>query len=539
MKTRLNRKQKRRVWTVLGTVCVLLIALSTRLFLIQITDHQKYSVVSERQHRITLDGADCRGVIYDRNGNPLTDASDSFVYLIEKERMNQGTDILLEKIGASAVRNDIGQYEVFRTSHYDKDRTETLKQDYGAFLLKLPQRYGADPLAVHLIGYVNRADDRGASGLEKDYDWLLSSGKNRLTATGDGKGRILPGMGIRQEGVGDFGLITTLDERVQREAERILKASGKDGAIIVSEAASGAVLACASTPVYNPNHVDRYLGSGKQELINKAVQSQYPPGSIFKIVVAAAALEGKQITPNSNFFCPGYGEADGLKIRCASGGAEGHGSISFSDGFAQSCNAVFIQTGQKTEGEAIVEMAEKFGLGAPVLGLSEEKKGVLPGKGDYQGAGIANLSIGQGKLLITPIQANRMTKIVAAGGVDTGLYLIKGYLYNGKVTELQHQQAKRVISPSTAQTLTNMMRQTVISGSADNLSADLSLHAGGKTGTAQAEAGMVHGWFTGFFPVEAPRYVITVFVENGRSGRGAAVPLFASMADFLHRENLR
>lgn len=535
MRNKKNRIQKRRVWTAFVTVGLLLIALSIRLFLIQITDHEKYSAVSKRQHSLTLNGADCRGVIYDRNGNPLTDASLSFVYLIEKGRMDQNARRLLKNTGASEVGNAAGKYEVFRTNYYDMDQAETLEQDYGAFLLKLPQRYGADPLAVHLIGYVNQADHRGESGLEKDYDWLLSSEEGGFTATGDGKGHILPGMGIQTRG-GACGLITTLDERVQREAEQILKASGKEGAIIVSEAASGAVLACASTPVYDPNHVDRYLGSKKQELINKAVQGQYPPGSIFKIVVAAAALEGKQVTENSKFFCPGYGEADGLKIRCASGGSKGHGELSFADGFAQSCNAVFIQTGQKIGGEAIVEMAKKFGLGASVLGLSDEKKGILPGKEDYGGAGIANLSIGQGKLLITPIQANRMTKVVAAGGVDTGLYLIKGYLYNGKVTELQHQQAKRVISPSTAQTITDLMRQTVISGSADNLSADLSLHAGGKTGTAQAEAGMVHGWFTGFFPVEAPKYVITVFVENGRSGRGAAVPLFASMADYLHRE---
>jgi cell division protein FtsI/penicillin-binding protein 2 len=190
--------------------------------------------------------------------------------------------------------------------------------------------------------------------------------------------------------------------------------------------------------------VENYLNSSNEELINKVTQSLYPPGSIFKIIVTAAALENGVVTGDSIFTCKGYEDINGIRINCSR--EEGHGTLTFRDAFAKSCNSAFIQLGMQTGGEAILEMAKAFGVGKKAFqGGIEEKTGLLPGEQDIQGAGIGNLSIGQGKLQITPAQAARITAIVAAGGVDHGLSLIKGTTDGGETYYIEKEPAKRVI----------------------------------------------------------------------------------------------
>jgi peptidoglycan glycosyltransferase/penicillin-binding protein 2 len=290
----------------------------------------------------------------------------------------------------------------------------------------------------------------------------------------------------------------------------------------------------AAAPSYDPARVEEYLDSSNEELLNKATQSLYPPGSIFKIIVAAAALESGAATEESTFYCNGYEEIGGVRINCSS--EEGHGEISLRDAFAKSCNSAFIQIGTQLGGEAIREMAASFGVGRQVFqGEIEEKSGLLPEPRDVQGAGIGNLSIGQGKLLITPAQAARITAIIASGGLDRGLTLVKGTMEGGKTKYLRKPPERRVVSRKTADGIKALMIDAVDYGTANNLNIPGTVVAG-KTGSAEAAYRgemVVHGWFTGFFPAEAPRYVVTVFVEQGGSGRSSAVPLFRQMAEYL------
>ncbi|MDF3003443.1 MAG: peptidoglycan glycosyltransferase, partial [Bacillota bacterium] len=278
------------------------------------------------------------------------------------------------------------------------------------------------------------------------------------------------------------------------------------------------------------------LDSSNEEFRNKVTQSLYPPGSIFKIIVAAAALESGVVTEDSQFFCKGYEEINGIRINCSK--EEGHGEINLRDAFAKSCNSAFIQIGQMTGAESIIEMAKAFGIGEKAFqDYVEEKTGTLPGEYDIQGAGIGNLSIGQGKLLITPAQATRVTSIIAAGGIDHGLSLIRGTTENGKTTYEKKRPSKRVLSKQTADFIAEMMVDTVNYGTANNLTG-AGIAIAGKTGSAEAASHgrmVVHGWFTGFFPVDDPEYVITVFVESGGSGRASAVPLFRQMAEYLNK----
>jgi len=515
---------------------ILLLLLTIRLTQVQILESERYASVNAKQQRITLNGEDTRGTIYDRNGNRLTGADESYIYIIKKENLDATAARIFQVIGAERVKNESRRYFVYRSNIFSKDAAYVLKRDYAAFIIKGATRYEENQPAVHFLGYINETDGIGASGIEKEFNEILSKKQKVVYASVDGKRMIIPGLGISSTVENpDCGVITTLDLKIQKKAEQVLRDSGYSGSIIVLDAKTGEVLAGASAPAYDPAHVEEYLDSNNEEFINKVTQSLYPPGSIFKIIVAAAALEKEAVKEDTIFVCNGYEIINGIRINCSK--EEGHGEINFREAFAKSCNSAFIQLGILTGGNDILEMAKAFGVGERAFQEKiEEKTGLLPGSQDIQGAGIGNLSIGQGKLLITPAQAARITAIIAGDGVDRGLSLIKGTTEGGTVEYFKKQAPRRVIKKETADFITELMVDTVNYGTANNLSGT-GVTIAGKTGSAEASYHgelVVHGWFTGFFPAEEPRYVITVFVESGGSGRGSAVPLFRQMVEYLN-----
>lgn len=530
-----NKKQQKRLLFCIMCFFLCLVGLGIRLTYIQIIDTDKYVAVVNRQQRIVIEGVDKRGTIYDCNQNPITGAVQEYVYIMRKELMDDGSRRLLSSIDAKPIRSNNFRYEVFRCTMYHKAQSRQLEKEYDAFIMKTRQRYANEQAAVHLIGYINGADGYGVCGIEKDFDEWLCQQEKSIYSVGDGSGYIIPGKGIQGSTGKEVGILTTLDLSIQKKAEMILKEAGVNGAIIVTDVKKGDLLASASTPIFNPNGVENYLKSEGKEFVNLATQGQYPPGSIFKLVVAATALE-EGILPNAVFLCTGEEKFDAISIGCATGGKEGHGSITFEDAFAKSCNSTFIQIGKKIGPQPILDMAKMFGMHQKTLvDFSAEKIGLLPELNDVQGAGIGNLSIGQGKLLVTPMQVAKMTQIIANDGICTNLRLVRGTLNNGtqELLKRQKQQQQQSISVETAKTLQRFMVNTVKYGTANNLG-DLS--SGGKTGSAEAtQRGkeVVHGWFTGFLPAENPKYTVTVFVEEGGSGRASAVPLFQKIAEEL------
>ncbi|MDD3169034.1 MAG: penicillin-binding protein 2, partial [Eubacteriales bacterium] len=507
-----------------------------RLTQVQLLESEKYASVSAKQQRITLNGEDARGTIFDRNGNHVTGADVSYIYILERGALDATAARIFQLIGAEKVENENTRYIVYRSGLFSEEASYILKRDYNAFIIKGATRYGEAQPAVHFVGYINEIDGTGASGIEKEFNNILSRKQKVVFASVDGKRMIIPGLGITSKIENpDCGVITTLDLKIQKKAEQILKDSGYSGSITVVDAKTGELLAGASAPSYNPAHVAEYLDSSNEEFINKVTQSQYPPGSIFKIIVAAAALETGVVNEDTLFQCNGYEVINGIRINCSK--EEGHGEINFRDAFAKSCNSAFIQIGSMTGGEEILKMAKNFGVGERAFqDPIEEKPGLLPGAQDIQGAGIGNLSIGQGKLLVSPAQAARITAIIAAGGMDYSLSLIKGTTEGGKTEYLEKKPSRRVIKKETAALIRDLMVDTVNYGTANNLSGT-GVTIAGKTGSAEAAYHgemVVHGWFTGFFPAEEPQYVITVFVESGGSGRGSAVPLFRQMVEYLN-----
>ncbi len=400
------------------------------------------------------------------------------------------------------------------------------------------ERYPVNSLAEHLIGYVN-SDGDGVSGLEKCFNTTLKAPASvKMNVLTDAAGNIIQksGVGVTDEAFEDCGIKLTLDCHVQKIAETVMDKYEISGAVVVLNSRNFDVLAMASRPAFDRNSVSDYLSSNSSQLVNRCICA-YNAGSIFKIVTASAALESGTIKSETPFFCGGMYNINERNFACHK--KDGHQNINFAEAFAASCNCVFYNAGITVGGASLLNAARMFGLGERVLcfdGL-EEQKGNIPQK---QNCGIfeaVNYSIGQGEILITPVQAANMTAIIANNGVANCVNLAEAIVSkNGAAKRnLRENDERRVISFETAVEIGKFMTLAVQSGTASDAKSDI-VKISGKTGTAETgwyENGenLVHGWFCGYFPSDNPRYAAAVFVENGKSGSLSAVPVFKEIAE--------
>jgi penicillin-binding protein 2 len=513
---------RRRIYCLVVLFVLLLAVLTIRLAAIQFFDGSKYKFLAESQSRATLSGISARGTIYDRNNRPLTDVAESFIFLIEDRRIDDGAEALLQSMNARFVESGNDKYRIYTVPVIDKKVIKILCKDYGALAVKSRQRYSESQPAVHLIGYVNGPDQPGVCGIEKDFDSVLSAGQKTFTVKNDGQGYIIPGTGIRIEDAGrEWGVLTTLDLDVQNTVEKALFDCGKSGAVVITHIPSGEILASASTPGYNPYRIEEYINGDGSELLNKATSCMYPPGSLFRVILAAAALEKGIVTKDTGFTCSGSIETEGIRVKCPSGGSGGHGEIRFCDAMARSCNALWAQVSLKTGAKTILETAQAFGFGEEAVDLlSGQAKGNLPSLEEAPGADIVNLSSGREHLSITPMQAARMTRIIASGGWDSPLSVIRGTVEGVKGAALLPKlQGRQVISPETARIIGEMMREAAKETGDDFLTA----------------AGIgAQGWYTGYIPADDPLYGITVLLEEETAGGETAALLFDELASSLY-----
>ncbi|AOT73329.1 hypothetical protein Gferi_26925 [Geosporobacter ferrireducens] len=490
-----------------------------------------------------------RGKIFDRNMKPLTNKQKT-QYLVIFPELFQKTEQNLEIIAKlTGVKTYMLRYEKITGLRPVQlkvldDQVSLLKKAVGirgVYPVEAEDRYAETGLASHIIGYINKIDNTGHQGLEKNFDEVLKENQDfKIGAIVDAQKRMIPGLGYKiiQENTPDKrkSIVTTLDAAIQQIAEEEFDRSHHKGSVVVLDIQSGDVIAMVSRPNYNQDDVAASLNSNNLELFNRAIQIPYPPGSVFKMVVAAAALENHLISLSDTFFCSGAEEIGDVVIRCSSYERGGHGQINLENAFSLSCNSYFIQLGRLVGGKEILSMAEKMGLGHKTgIELPEEIAGTLP-DGDYiKGAGIGNISIGQGTLEVTPLQIARLTAIIANDGVDNGVHLIRHIVdeYGNILEDYSKTNAQRVLSPDTATQLQHMMQKVVAEGTARNSDMTAAIDAAGKTGSAEAVSdrkNTVHAWFTGYFPSKNPRYAITVVVEDGGSGGRIAAPTFKNIA---------
>lgn len=518
---------RKRVILSMAVFFICTFVLLGRLAYIQLACSKSLNEAAQRQQVIPVLHGYSRGDIYDRNMEKMTGTEGQYYYLIHRENCNDEFSRLIALAGGEIAGTKGDDYIVYRAESFQPTINFLLKEKCGAYGFCYASRYADEQTAAHLIGYLNEADGTGASGLEKMYEKRLREDHAEFSLLGNGTGTVFSGIGVFR-GERRPALVCTIDKGLQSEIEGIFKEKQLSGAAVVMEPESGQILAMVSSPAFNPNELQNYLLSDGDELVNKAVQGQYPPGSVFKLVVASAALEKDSTWRNFRYTCTGKVRVNGVTLTC-DGRKMGHGSLDMEEAFSVSCNGYFAILAEKIGSELIVEMAEEMGLGKTVWkDYPEEASGNLPSYEERSYSGLSNFSVGQGSLLVTPAQVCQMTNIIATGGC-----MIKPVLVMSQKTDSKDRS--RILSEETAETVRNMMIRVM--GTGTGASADFPVSVAGKTGSAETSLNgdaVVHGWFSGFFPADNPKYTAVVLIEKGKTGSGSALPVFEQIVDYLY-----
>jgi peptidoglycan glycosyltransferase len=396
------------------------------------------------------------------------------------------------------------------------------------------RRYPQGDLASNIIGYSTQA--RSRAGLERSLnDYLTGSNGSLRTVLGT-KLDALAGKTI----VGN-SVTLTIDPELQRAAQRAL--AGNCGAAVALDPSTGAVLAMATSPGYDANQVERNYGqilrrpaacSPAARLLNRATAGLYAPGSTFKLVTAAAALDTGKVTPDTDFTDPGYCTEYGKPVYNYDTDSP-FGRVSFHQALQYSINSVFCEVGKRLGGITILDYGRRFGMYAdPGLelpsdeqrpsGLYQRGKLFFP-KQDFQ-VDPGRLAFGQERLGITPLQMAMVASAIANDGVLMQPYLVQLIRSPGGKVVVRHEpkEVGRVMKTSTSQALTDMMVSAVSAGT--GTAAQISgVEVAGKTGTAETGvAGRNTTWFVAFAPAEDARIAVSVALENqtGTGGSTAA-----------------
>lgn len=387
----------------------------------------------------------------------------------------------------------------------------------------------------HVIGYIS-ADGKG-SGIEGAFDYVLSSDESSsISYLKDiNNNMVSQGYAINVDN-SYSGISLTIDYHIQKIAEEAMDNFGINGAVIVADCKSGEILAMASRPNYDSANLADYLDGTDGELLNKAIL-QYNPGSVFKIVLAAAFLEN-HYNDEMVYECRGKTEIDGIEFVCHK--EEGHGIQNLEQAFANSCNCAFYQLGAVVGAEEIYKYSTDFGIGSEALRINgiAEDTGYIPASSAGL-AELANISIGQGDVMVTPLQIADMLCTICNGGMRNQLTLVKGIVDDeGVCMEVHGTELGRVISETTARRLTDMMNMAVEEGTGTNARPEY-CGAGGKTGSAETgwkKDGklMQQGWFAGYFPAQNPQYVCVIIAEDGTSGSDSACPVFRYVGNEMY-----
>ncbi len=560
-------------------ISVLFLLILGGIFYLQILRWPLYHGLSERNHIRLIPFEGLRGTIYDRNGLPIVDNRLSFDVVIipqEVENTDRTYGRLANILGTSQGRIESivkkNYYAPFApiviASDVNKDTAFTLeemKQELPGVLVQSQalRWYVYGERTSHVIGYlslINReelerlrdygysmSDLVGRSGVERIYDGYLRGKAGGMQVEVDATGRLVKVLGNKNPTKGR-DITLTLDAKLQAYVADCL--TGLKGAAVVMDPDNGDILALASSPMFDsniftdPNNNDiaaDLVRAGSRPLLNRAINGQYPPGSTFKLVVATAALETKKITPHTTFVCDGVFELGNAEFNCWKEG--GHGPQDLEQGIVHSCNVYFYNTGRKAGPDIIADYAQRFGLGKPTgIDLIGESSGLVPSPAWkrsrrnekwYEGETI-NYAIGQGYLLVTPLQMAEVVSVFASGGSAPKPHLIKK-IGSSEVSVPKPRQVN--VSKKTLDMIRSAMRQVVDSAEGTGQRARVEgVSVAAKTGTAQNPQGEPHAWFVGYAPADKPKVVMVVLIEHGGHGGYIAADISKKVIEFI-RDN--
>jgi len=525
-----------------------------------------------------------RGIIYDRSGRPIVENVLTFdISLVPEDTTD--LDATIDKLSAvlkvspqsiraalddaAPVRSKYDPVKIREEAPWDEVALiEAHQEDLPGAIIEPEHRrhYPYDGLASHQLGYVGKVSQNqrkqeqsdiglltGQGGLEKIYDKLLRGIAGKRMIQVNAAGRKVKDLGIEEPRPGT-DIYLTIDLDVQKAAEEGL--GERAGAVVAMDPNSGELLAIASHPNYDPNLFPRgiapkdwvrLMNDPGHPLYNRAIQSVYPPGSTFKIIVALAGLSYGVITPDEKIVCHGFLKSGKHSFRCWK--KDGHGAVSLHQAIVESCDVYFYTLGDRIGWDRVAAFAKKMGYGSLTgIPLPDEKPGLIPttewkkmrtGEAWYGGDTFIN-SIGQGFVLVSPIQACQLMSVVANGGFFYRPTLLKmsRNRETGVVTTFSKDQRGKTMIDAKALEQVRLALAGVVNepGGTGHAAQTPLATVAGKSGTAQviaqkvagrklAENATDHAWFVAYAPVGNPKIAVAVLVEHGGHGGSAAAPI--------------
>lgn len=537
---------------------VLFVGLLSRALHLQIISGDDLKGLADRQHTRNLVSQPERKMILDRNGQKLaaTIRVDSIYADPSKisdpeqaaARLAGVLDVDRARIRTLLSRRGSFVWVARRVSPDQKQRVQELGID-GIYTIPEPQRfYPHRELACHVLGFAG-LDSQGLEGLELQYDSVLKSGPRRFLWSRDAKGTSI----YRENGApaavytdGAVDLVLTIDGRIQNLVERELNEAvshtgAKSGMVIVMDIRTGEILAMANSPSYNLNTFGSYSADVRR---NRAVTDTFEPGSIFKPFVVAAALEEGVLSEKDSIYCEdGSYAIGGRTIREAQ--LKKFGNLSPGEIIKYSSNIGTVKISEKMGRDVLHRYLSSFGFGSRTgIDLPGEVGGIMRSAQDWRAVDFATISFGQG-ISVTGIQLAAAMSAIANNGVLMKPYIVKAMVSgNGTVVrEFHPTPVRQVISPLTARRMTAMMADVVESDDGTGRAARVtSVSVAGKTGTSQKfdftlrqySSKQVITSFIGFFPVEQPRMMVLVVLDEpqkNRWGGVAAAPVFRDISE--------
>lgn len=523
-----NNRFDTRILIVFIMVTVLMFVGVLRLYKIG-TDSKISAGQYSNYYRLKL--GNIRGSIFDKNLNAITNSSYKIMAVVSPT-----------PLGISAISAYLAEDErlssTLETLRSGKPVAIEVESEIDSPAIKCVKIYDNAVSSFYpsqLIGYTDM-ENHGVSGIEAAYDELLFTDESvDAVFAVDTLGNVLDG--IECEILGDIshyksGVALTLDSDIQKATEKAMQGV-TCGAAVVSEIGSGKIRAMVSNPNFEIENVAEYLESENSPLVNRAL-SAYNVGSAFKPCVAAALLENG--SPNYSIYCSGLAEIDGHKFSCHN--KSGHKWMNLCDALTQSCNVFFYNISSVLGADQIYNTASLFGFGKEIdLGGIKTAAGSLTARDKLKSSAtaLANLSIGQGELLLSPVSIIPLYEAIANGGVYYMPTVIEGTVNKGVLTENKQNAPTRALSQNTADILKNYLINVVENGTGKAAKPTLCT-AAGKTATAETgwrkNGEMIqNSWFCGFFPADNPKYVVSVIIEDEKANGTAGAPIFKKIVD--------
>lgn len=545
---------KKRLIFVLIVVTIVVLALIVRLGYIQIATGEELKKGALEQWTKGIEIKSKRGTIYDRNGKKLAISVSSYTVWASPaditdpintakqvaEVLQMDESLVYEKITKKTNVEKIKQW----ISKEEAKELRNLKLSGIEIVDDNKRFYPYEDFASHVIGFTD-IDNYGLYGIEKTYDKYLSGSPGRWVKTEDARGRQMPYDGERVYDAEDgLNVVLTIDETIQHFAEKaamesLITTKAKNISIIVMEPNTGDILAMTTLPQYNPNSPREPLNEEEKKIWenlsddelkkkwydmwrNFAINDAYEPGSTFKTIVAAAAIEENVANTKTNFYCNGFvRDIPGGVLKCARW-YNPHGAQTLKEGMENSCNVVFVDLGRKLGKDKLYKYIKAFGFGEKTgIELTGEQGGIIPINTDIiKEINLATMSYGHG-IAVTPIQLINAVSAIANGGNLMKPRLVSELIDDegNVIIENKPEIKRQVISKTTSDTMLEMMESVVSKGTGTNAYVP-GYRVAGKTGTAQKiidgkyAPGKYIGSFVAVAPASDPRIAILVIVDE-------------------------